>query len=118
MLREPRRWVMPGPDHAGIVTFYEDFPYAWWSGFRRLDQLPVDLMGAVPADVAIAPEYADIGDQLERKITGIRLYESQVPRLFGNDKRMADAVRTHARQIADLGRVDGFAERYWASARV
>jgi hypothetical protein len=109
---------MPGPDHAGIVTFYEDFPYAWWNGFRRLDQLPVDLMDAVPADVAITPEYADIGDQLERKVTGISLYESQVPRLFGDQKRMADAVRTHAKQIADLGRVDGFAERYWASARV
>ena len=28
LLQEGRRWVMPGPDYAGIVAFYEDFPYA------------------------------------------------------------------------------------------
>ena len=33
--REGRRWVMPGPDYAGLVVFYEDFPYAWWNDFRR-----------------------------------------------------------------------------------
>jgi LmbE family N-acetylglucosaminyl deacetylase len=118
LLREPRRWVMPGPDHAGIVTFYEDFPYAWWSAFRRLEELPIDLVGSLPADVAVTPEYADIGDQLERKIRGINLYQSQVPRLFGTPRKMADAVRTYGRQIGELGGVDGFAERYWASSRV
>ena len=30
---------MPGPDYAGMVTFYEDFPYALWSDFRGLDDL-------------------------------------------------------------------------------
>ena len=30
------RWVMPGPEYAGTVVFYEDFPYAWWSDFRTL----------------------------------------------------------------------------------
>ncbi len=39
LLQEGRRWVMPGPEYAGIVTFYEDFPYAWWSDFRRLEDL-------------------------------------------------------------------------------
>ena len=117
LLNEPRKWVMPGPDYAGIVTFYEDFPYAWWSAFRRLEDLPVDLQAAVPSDVAVYPEYADISDQVERKITGIRLYESQVPRLFGDTRKMGDAVRTYGRQVGELGRVDGFAERYWASQR-
>jgi hypothetical protein len=28
---------------------------------------------------------------------------------------MADAVRSHARLMAELGGVDGLAERYWAS---
>ncbi len=37
--REGRRWVMPGPDWPGIVVFYEDFPYAWWNDFQRLDDL-------------------------------------------------------------------------------
>ena len=39
MLGEGRAWVMPGPDWAGTVTFYEDFPYAAWNGFTRLDDL-------------------------------------------------------------------------------
>ena len=39
LLQEGRRWVMPGPDYAGMVTFYEDFPYAWWNDFRRLEDL-------------------------------------------------------------------------------
>jgi LmbE family N-acetylglucosaminyl deacetylase len=117
LLAEGRRWVMPGPDYTGIVTFYEDFPYAWWNGFRRFEDLPFDPAAALPADVGLSPEYADIGDQLERKITGIGLYESQVPRLFAR-KEMPGAVRGFARQVAELGRVDGFAERYWASERV
>ena len=42
LLGEGRRWVMPGPEYAGIVTFYEDFPYAWWNDFKHLDDLPPD----------------------------------------------------------------------------
>ena len=118
LLNDPRPWVMPGPDYAGIVTFYEDFPYAWWSRFLRLDDLPPDALAGVPADVTLVPEYADIGDQLERKIVGISLYESQISRLFGKPKEMADAVRANARQVAGLGNVDGFSERYWASQRI
>ncbi|HEY7591021.1 MAG TPA: PIG-L family deacetylase [Candidatus Limnocylindrales bacterium] len=118
LLRESRRWVMPGPEYAGIVTFYEDFPYSWWNRFRRLEDLPAGTLDGLPGDVALAPEYADISDQLERKVTGIGLYESQVPRLFEGERKMADAVRAHARDVAGLGQVDGFAERYWASQRV
>jgi LmbE family N-acetylglucosaminyl deacetylase len=118
LLREPRPWVMPGPDYAGMVNFYEDFPYAWWEGFRRAEDLPFDPGTDLPADVGLVPEYADVGDQLERKITGVRLYESQISRLFRNEREMADAVRAFGRQVAELGRVDGFAERYWASERV
>ncbi len=97
---------MPGPDYAGIVTFYEDFPYAWWNGFRRRGPA-VRPQASLPPDVAITPEFADIGDQIERKITGIGLYESQIARLFGGPKRMADAVRVFGRQVAELGRWDG-----------
>ena len=28
-----------GPDYAGRIAFYEDFPYAWWTDFRRLEDL-------------------------------------------------------------------------------
>src|SRR5215210_4498546 len=118
LLQEGRRWVMPGPDYAGKVAFYEDFPYAWWSDFRRLEDLPLGGVGELPGDIALAPEYADVTDQLERKITGIRLYESQLDRLFGGAKEMADAVRGFGRQVGALGRVDGFAERYWVAERI
>ena len=46
---------------------------------------------------------------------GIGLYASQIDRLFGGGRQMADAVRGHGRQIGALGDIDGFAERYWAS---
>ena len=109
---------MPGPEYAGIVTFYEDFPYAWWNDFRRLEDLGEDPLAGLPADVSISAEFADITDQIERKITGISLYESQIDRLFDGTIAMADAVRRYGRAVAGLGDVDGSAERYWASARV
>jgi LmbE family N-acetylglucosaminyl deacetylase len=118
MLQEGRRWVMPGPDYAGIVTFYEDFPYAWWNDFRRLEDLGTDPLSALPADVSITPEFADITDQIERKITGITIYESQIERLFDGVRDMASAVRAYGRILAEMGEVDGSAERYWASDRV
>jgi LmbE family N-acetylglucosaminyl deacetylase len=118
LLEESRRWVMPGPEYAGIVTFYEDFPYAWWHDFRRLEDVARDGELALPADTALAPEFADVTDQIERKITGIGLYASQLDRLFGGKLQMADAVRSFGRQVAALGEVDGFAERYWASERI
>jgi LmbE family N-acetylglucosaminyl deacetylase len=119
LLQEGRRWVMPGPDYAGIVAFYEDFPYAWWTDFRRLE----DLGGgnptpALPDGVSVITEYADITDQLEKKIMGIALYQSQLERLFDGNKEMADAVRSYGRAMAELGGVDGSAERYWTSGRV
>jgi hypothetical protein len=106
---------MPGPEYAGIVTFYEDFPYAWWNHFDRLEELPPGVFDDVPPDVAIAPEFADIGDQLERKISGIALYDSQMDRLFGGTKDMARQVRAYGRKVALLGGGSGAAERYWAT---
>jgi LmbE family N-acetylglucosaminyl deacetylase len=118
LLNDSRRWVMPGPEYAGIITFYEDFPYALWGDFKRLDQVSTNGELSLPADVGLTPEYADVTDQLERKITGITIYESQLDRLFGGRKPMAGAVRAWGRQVAALGHVDGFAERYWASERI
>ncbi len=118
MLQEGRKWVMPGPDYAGIVTFYEDFPYAWWNDFRRIEDLPDSPLAALPADISVTAEYADVTDQLERKIMGIDIYKSQMERLFDGTPQMADAVRSYGRAMAELGSVDGSAERYWASDRV
>ncbi len=119
MLAEGRNWIMPGPDWAGTVTFYEDFPYAAWNGFSRLDDLSVDVRAEIPEGISLWPEHADISDGIERKVTGIALYESQNGRLFGGVKPMADVVRRHGRRVGELGGLAGaFAERYWTSVRV
>ena len=117
LVGEPPSWVMPGPDWAGKVVFYEDFPYAWWSGFDHLEQLPADALEGLGPNVLLTPEYADISDQLERKISGIALYESQLDRLFGGEREMAAAVRAYGAKTAELGGVSGAAERYWRTLR-
>jgi LmbE family N-acetylglucosaminyl deacetylase len=117
LLAEPRSWVMPGPDWAGKVVFYEDFPYAYWHGFQSLDDLPKGALEGIPRDVYLTPRYADIGDQLERKVRGVAMYDSQLDRLFGGVKEMASAVRERANAVGILGNANGAAERYWHSYR-
>jgi len=117
LLAEPRSWVMPGPAWAGKVVFYEDFPYAYWSNFQSLDDLPQGALEGIPSDVYLTPRYADISDQLERKVRGVAMYESQIERLFGGMKQMASAVRERANGTGILGNVNGAAERYWHSYR-
>ena len=109
---------MPGPEYAGTVVFYEDFPYAWWNQFNRLEDLGADVVDTLPGEVSIFPTYADIGDQMERKITGIGIYQSQIERLFDSTREMADAVRAYGKSVGALGDVDGPAERYWVTSRV
>jgi LmbE family N-acetylglucosaminyl deacetylase len=117
LLADGRRWVMPGPDYADHVAFYEDFPYAWWGEFSAIEDLPEGSLAGLPRDLALEPFFADITDVLERKITGINLYESQIERLFAGTTEMADAVRSYGLKVAGLGGVDGFAERYWNARR-
>jgi len=117
LVGEPRSWLMPGPDWSGKVVFYEDFPYAWWSSFDRLEQLPSGALEGLGPDILLTPEYADIADQLERKIRGIALYESQLDRLFGGEREMAAAVRAFAAMTAEFGGRRGAAERYWRTLR-
>ena len=109
---------MPGPDFSKQVVFYEDFPYAWWEEFRRIEDLGVDVIDALPTGITLTPQYSDVTDQIEKKITGITIYESQLERLFDGRREMADAVRSHAKIIAELGEVPGLAERYWVADRV
>jgi LmbE family N-acetylglucosaminyl deacetylase len=115
LLAEPRRWVMPGPEWAGRVVFYEDFPYSWWNGISSLDDLPDGALAGVPGDVQLTPYYADITEGIERKVRGVAMYESQIDRLFGDRKSMAAAVRQHAAATATIGGISGAAERYWHS---
>ena len=118
LLADTHAWVMPGIDFVGQVVFYEDFPYAWWEDFGQLADLPGGGLAGLPAGVSVTAEFADVADQLERKIRGIALYESQIDRLFTSRKAMADAVRGYATKVADLGgTTGGAAERYWVSTR-
>jgi LmbE family N-acetylglucosaminyl deacetylase len=114
LLGEGRRWVMPAPSFVGRTVFYEDFPYAWWHDFqgeRSENGLGLDL----PHGVAIEPEYSDISEVIDRKAAGLRLYASQLPRLFESDKTMLDDLFGYHARVALAGGVPGYAERYWAT---
>ncbi|MBM4407330.1 MAG: PIG-L family deacetylase [Chloroflexi bacterium] len=118
LLEETPAWIMPGPDWVGRVVFYEDFPYALWRDFNHLADLPAGTLDALPDGVSLYPEYAEISDQVERKVSGVTLYASQIDRLFGGRRQMADAVRAHARKVAAIGATGSMAERYWVSTRI
>jgi LmbE family N-acetylglucosaminyl deacetylase len=117
LLGEGRRWVMPAPDMAGKVSFYEDFPYAWWNDFSGPVDLPVAELG-LPQGVDLEARYADIAEQLERKAAGLRVYASQIQRLFESDQGMLDDLAGYHHRVAVAGGVgSGFAERYWSTVR-
>ena len=118
LLTSAERWIMPGPEYAGAVVFYEDFPYSWWSDFRTLDDLDAGAFSGMPSNVSMFPAYADISDQIERKITGIDIYKSQIERLFDGTREMADAVRSCGAALGLIGEIAGPAERYWRTSRV
>lgn len=114
MLAETPAWVMPAPSMTGRLSFYEDFPYAWWGGFSGLADL-ADQDVDVPAGLALEARYADISDQLERKNAGLKMYAGQVQRLFESEQGMLDAVTAYAARVAEAGGVGtGAAERYWS----
>jgi len=117
LLVDEKAWVMPAPGMTGRLSFYEDFPYAWWSGFSG----PADLAGqdiGVPQGLALEARYADISDQLERKNAGLKTYASQMQRLFDSEQDMLDAVTGYAARVAEAGGIGtGAAERYWSVVR-
>ena len=117
LLQESRKWVMPGPDYAGAVTFYEDFPYAWWSDFQG--QASDTTLGLdLPQGVAVEPQYSDISDVIDRKAAGLRVYASQIQRLFETDQQMLDSVFGYGSRVALAGGMSGYAERYWSTLAI
>lgn len=116
LLAERRRWVMPGPSFVGRLSFYEDFPYAWWSDFQGPSddgQLELDL----PQGVALSAQYSDITEVMDRKSAGILLYASQIQRLFESEQQMLDDLAGYHARTALHGGLSGYAERYWATVR-
>jgi LmbE family N-acetylglucosaminyl deacetylase len=116
LLGEQRRWVMPGPGYVGRTGFYEDFPYAWWSDFQGPASLPAGAV-VLPPGVELQPRYSDISETIERKAAGIRLYASQIQRLFESDQGMLDDLYGYHARVAAAGGVPGYAERYWATVK-
>jgi LmbE family N-acetylglucosaminyl deacetylase len=118
LLGEGRRWVMPAESFVGGLSFYEDFPYAWWTDFAGSGNGAGGGLGLdLPAGVALEPRYADITDTLDRKAAGIRLYASQLDRLFASEQGMLDDLAGYGARVAAAGGVTGFAERYWGTVR-
>ncbi len=115
MLGEERRWVMPPMEMVGRLTFYEDFPYAWWSDFPGPNG--PDASVQLPTGMALEARYSDISETMEVKAAGIRLYASQVTRLFESDQGMLDDLAGYHARVALAGGVEGFAERYWSAVR-
>ncbi len=116
LVAEGRRWVMPAPDYVGRVSFYEDFPYAWWTDFDGPAGWPVGTLQLTPG-LELEARYSDITEQMDRKAAGLRLYASQIRRLFDSDQSMLDDLAGYHRRVAFQGGVEGFAERYWAAVR-
>jgi LmbE family N-acetylglucosaminyl deacetylase len=115
LLAEQRRWVMPGPAFVGRLSFYEDFPYAWWNDWSGSfdDGVRLDL----PTGVGIEAQYSDISDVLARKAAGIRVYASQLPQMFESDQALLDDLYGFHARVALAGGVSGYAERYWATVK-
>ena len=116
LLGEQRQWVMPAASFVGRTSFYEDFPYAWWDAAGSLET-GTDLQADLPPGVALEAQYADINDVIDRKAAGIRLYASQVQRLFESEQGMLDDLFGYHSRVAMAGGVPGYAERYWATIK-
>jgi hypothetical protein len=117
LLGQGRRWVMPGPEFVGRLSFYEDFPYAWWGDYGGpigRGRAELDLPGGVGVDA----QYADITEMIDRKAAGIGLYTNEVQRLFESRSQMVDDVYGYGARMALAGNVSGYAERYWATIEV
>jgi LmbE family N-acetylglucosaminyl deacetylase len=116
-LVEGRRWVMPAPDFAGRLSFYEDFPYAWWEDFETPTGGWAQGRLALPHGVELEARYSDISETFERKAAGVRVFESQIDRLFGDGQGLLDDLAGYHRRVALAGGLGGYAERYWAPIR-
>jgi len=116
LLDEGRRWVMPAPDFAGRLAFYEDFPYAWWHDFEDPARWPSAAFD-LPAGVELQARYSDISELMDQKAAGIRMYGSQIRRLFESDQGMLDDLAGYHSRVALAGATGRYAERYWAPIR-
>ena len=71
-----------------------------------------------PRGLDIEARYSDISETTERKAAGLRMYASQITRLFESDQGMLDDLAGYHARVALAGGVgSGAAERYWGVVR-
>ena len=77
-----------------------------------------DTLGALPADVASSPTTPTSPTSSSARSWASDLTRARWSGCSTARAQMADAVRAYGRTMAELGEVDGSAERYWATGRV
>lgn len=87
------------------VSFYEDFPYVTVTG--ALDR----RMSALSGSAHFAPVVVAIESGVQRKITALQAYASQIGALFGSNQAMADLVTSFAASLHSTHTTH--AERLW-----
>ena len=71
-----------------------------WRRGESASALDLDL----PLGVNVEPQYADISDVIDRKTAGIKLYASQIERLFESEQGMLDDLAGYHARVALAGR--------------
>ena len=120
LLQEGRRWVMPGPDYAGHGHLLRGLPV------RLVERLPAASTTSARDPLAGLPgrrQHPAASTPTSPTRSSARSWASTCTRARSSGcstatREMADAVRAYGRAMAELGAVDGSAERYWASGRV
>jgi LmbE family N-acetylglucosaminyl deacetylase len=87
------------------VSFYEDFPYVAVAG--ALERRMNDLGGSARFE----PMVVAVESSVQRKITALQAYTSQIGALFGGNEAMADRVTSFAASLRSAHATHG--ERLW-----
>ena len=99
---------MPGPEYAGTVVVLRGLPVRLVERLLALDRPARRTRSpACPADVSLTPDYADIGDQLERRSPASRCTRARSSGCSTTRARWPTRCGRTARRSAVLGDVAG-----------
>ena len=97
------------------ISFYEDFPYAWWRDFSGVADLPRARAAGRASRSSRASSTSPTCSSASRPACG--MYASQIVRLFDSEQGMLDDLAGFHARTAVSGGQRGFAERTWAPVR-
>ena len=101
LLAERRGWVMPAPDLVGPDQLLRGLPVRVVARLRRRSlTCPSSTCRRASRS---SRAYVDISDTLERKAAGIRIYASQIQRLFDAEQGMLDDLAGYHARTALAG---------------